>query len=119
MLLEIILFGLVVGFCANVYANVLAHEEIINWWFRFGSRYENRWFYKPIWGCQNCIAGQWALWYYVLRVIFDRVLIRDEIYIILTKYPKINYNVLEGLILILIAIGSAKVFNYLNNKIDE
>lgn len=118
-MLLIIAFGILIGFCANVYANVLSHEEVLNWWFRFGARYEGRWFWKPIWGCQNCIAGQWALWFYIFRVISDRFFPQGEFFCILTRYPKIEPSLLEGLILVLISIGSAKAFNYLNNRIDD
>jgi hypothetical protein len=45
-----------------VYMCVLSREPILNWWFRFGMRFERRAFHKPIWGCEKCFAGQLALW---------------------------------------------------------
>lgn len=69
MLLTYFAWALVLGITAVIYKNFLAYEEVLNWWFRFGSRFENRWFYKPIWGCVYCISGQLALWVYVLSWI--------------------------------------------------
>lgn len=57
---------------------VLKNEPILNWWFRFGEtvgKYEKdkreaeRWFYKPIWGCEKCFAGQLAFWFYIFSCL--------------------------------------------------
>ena len=69
MLLTYFAWALVLGITAVIYKNFLAHEEVLNWWFRFGARFEKRWFYKPIWGCVYCISGQLALWVYILNWI--------------------------------------------------
>jgi hypothetical protein len=47
-----------------VYVFILSREDILNWWFRFGERFNGRWFYKPVWDCEKCISGQMALWSY-------------------------------------------------------
>ena len=52
---------------AYTYRAILAYEPVLNWWFKFGLRYEKKWFYKPIWGCSLCISGQMALWIYILN----------------------------------------------------
>jgi len=54
-----------VAVTAVVYKEILFREPILNWWLRFGERWERRWFFKPIWGCHKCIAGQAALWLYL------------------------------------------------------
>jgi hypothetical protein len=63
--LEILLLAICTGLVAAVYRGVLAYEPILNWWFKIGDRYEKKWFYKPIWGCIRCIAGQFGLWGFV------------------------------------------------------
>lgn len=67
MLLIYFVWSLLLGITAVIYKNFLAHEEVLNWWFRFGDKYEGRWFYKPIWGCVYCISGQLALWFYLVN----------------------------------------------------
>jgi hypothetical protein len=57
------------GACAImgvVYILILSREPILNWWFRFGARFEGRFFWKPIWGCELCFSGQAALWMYII-----------------------------------------------------
>lgn len=58
----LLLIGAASGISGAVYRFVLSHEPVLNWWFRFGDKYEGRWFYPPIWGCHKCISGQLALW---------------------------------------------------------
>lgn len=65
-LFESLMIGILSGIIAAVYRGVLAYEPILNWWFRFGNRFEKKWFFKPIWGCVLCISGQIALWATVL-----------------------------------------------------
>lgn len=67
MLLIYFVWSLLLGITAVIYKNFLAHEEVLNWWFRYGDKYEGRWFYKPIWGCVYCISGQLALWFYLVN----------------------------------------------------
>ncbi len=65
MLLTIILISIT----ATVYINILSQEKILNWWFMFGLRFEDKFFYKPIWACEKCFAGQLAFWYCILFLI--------------------------------------------------
>lgn len=57
---------------------IMPLEPILNWWFRIGEKYGKRtangyelerWFYRPIWGCEKCFAGQLGLWGYLLAHI--------------------------------------------------
>lgn len=39
--------------------------------------------YKPLIGCQYCVAGQWALWYYlVLAFVTNEISYRPDIHIL-------------------------------------
>jgi hypothetical protein len=51
---------------AICYVNVLAFEKCCSWWFQWGSKFEGKWFWEPIWGCHKCVAGQIALWSYLI-----------------------------------------------------
>lgn len=68
-------FGLCCAFIGTVINVIMPNEPILNWWFRFGNRIGikvvkgeevERWFYRPIWGCEKCLSGQVALWCYPL-----------------------------------------------------
>ena len=65
----------IVGVTINV---IMPNERILNWWFRIGTRVgikhvgppgqeseRERWFYRPIWGCEKCLSGQIALWSFI------------------------------------------------------
>ena len=68
-MINLFLFCMLVGIFSAVYVLILAKEPVLNWWFRFGLNYENRWFYKPIWGCHLCVSGQIMLWIFVFNWI--------------------------------------------------
>lgn len=59
-------FAFASGLIAVVYRGILAYEPVMSWWWRFGNRFEDKWFFKPVWGCELCISGQMALWFYTL-----------------------------------------------------
>lgn len=110
-MLLVIFFSAVIAFAANVYKNILAHEEVLNFWFRYGAKFQDKWFWKPVWGCELCIAGQWALWYYIFRLICDRFGAGLNIFWLMGQYPKLDYSLAEGLIFVLTAIGFSKLFS--------
>jgi hypothetical protein len=68
------LWAFAAGLCGVIYKSVLAYEPVLNWWFRFGARYENKWFFAPVWGCVLCISGQLALWSFTLLHILPRLM---------------------------------------------
>ena len=68
-MLLISLWALIIAVVAYVYREILAYEDVLNWWFKFGLRFEDKWFYKPVWGCQLCFSGQVALWIYTFNWI--------------------------------------------------
>lgn len=63
------LLGIACAVIALIYRLILAYEEPFSAWWRFGSRFEGRWFYRPIWVCEKCFAGQLALWIYFFRCL--------------------------------------------------
>lgn len=68
--LEIYFIAISAGLIAAIYKGILAYEPVLNWWFRFGNKYEGKWFFPPIWGCIRCISGQMGLWAFIfLKVI--------------------------------------------------
>jgi hypothetical protein len=121
-MLLILILPFIIGLFAVVYRCILAHEDITNWWFRFGLRYERRFFYKPIWGCELCIAGQMALWLFIFNVVGGASPQLSGI--IGGVVPRLGVNTLNifgALWLITGSIGwaftLAKGYNYLHNKI--
>lgn len=76
--MQTLLFAFVLGsgcgVIGAVYRFVLAYEKILSWWFRFGNRFERRWFFKPVWGCAKCFAGQMAGWSWLVVAIIPAIL---------------------------------------------
>lgn len=121
---EQITIALMIGHLAVLYRRILAHEEILNWWFRFGSRFEGKWFWKPIWGCHLCISGQIALWTYVINWFLVVILTgngatRSFVGSAIPIYPEWNYNVLNLLIFVGATIGFAFFINLLYSKAED
>lgn len=74
-LISAIIFGIACAIIAISIIDIMANEPIINWWFQIGQRVgiylergheRERWFYKPLWGCSKCFAGQLALWVFLI-----------------------------------------------------
>lgn len=76
--MQILFFSLLVGFCCGligaIYRSVLAYELILNWWFRFGNRYEGKWFFRPVWECAKCFSGQLAGWFWLAFKILPAII---------------------------------------------
>ena len=108
-MIELFFFSLKIAVVAVIYKTVLSQEPVLNWWFKIGDKYYKRWFYKPIWGCEFCIAGQLALWTYVLNVIFGVILtpsapISRFVFSIVPKYEIPNWSVFSCVIYICLTI---------------
>ena len=86
---------------AFVYREILSREKILNWWFKFGLRFEKRFFYRPIWGCEKCFAGQLAFWTFFLNWLstnFDtNAPFWRFIFFFIPKYGKTDFNIFVGL----------------------
>lgn len=119
----LILYGFLIAVFSVSYRLIMAYEPILNWWFKFGLRFQSKWYYKPIWGCEFCFAGQVALWTYLLNWIavnfntsatFWRYLFK-----VIPNYQQDNFNALNGLIFVfgtilitrVLAFGVQKVKN--------
>lgn len=72
--LDCLFLALGCGVVGAIYRGLLAYEPVLNWWFKFGARYEKRWFYPPVWGCVKCITGQLALWWFLILETIPRLL---------------------------------------------
>lgn len=90
-----------IAIIAFVYRVILSREKILNWWFKFGLRFENRFFYRPIWGCEKCFAGQLAFWIFALNWIGSNL---DQnapfwrlVFFFIPKYQEIEFNAFTGL----------------------
>ena len=101
MLLILVKWAVVFAVIAFVYREILSREKILNWWFKFGLRFEKRFFYRPIWGCEKCFAGQLAFWTFFLNWLstnFDtNAPFWRFIFFFIPKYGKNDFNVFVGL----------------------
>lgn len=102
-------FGIACAIISVCTIVVMAKEPILNWWFRLGNfvgikvrsgMEVERWFFRPIWGCEKCFAGQLALWLY-LWFTFD------------------DYNFFFHVLTICTAILSAVFISHLITKIEQ
>lgn len=68
--------GIASGIAGGVYRLILAYEPVLGWWFKWGNRFDKKWFFAPVWGCFKCVSGQLALWVslggWVLPAYFER-----------------------------------------------
>jgi hypothetical protein len=122
LIFEALTWGLASGIVGAVYRGILANEETFNRWWRFGARFEGRFFFKPVWSCGHCAAGQFALWtYFLLRIlpaIVDAIRLNGWLFLHSIKYFSRGGIVLFCLtIAISTAILVAKVLTYFLNKI--
>ena len=101
MLLILVKWAVVFAVIAFVYREILSREKILNWWFKFGLRFEKRFFYRPIWGCEKCFAGQLAFWTFFLNWLstnFDtNAPFWRFVFLFIPKYGKTDFNVFVGL----------------------
>lgn len=121
MLLIYFVWPLLLAVATVIYRCFLAHEEILNWWFRFGDKYSCKWFYKPIWGCVYCISGQFALWVYLLSWISSVNFIKHSIvghfiYKVIPIHDIGYHSLLGGFIFICATIMQTKIVERLYNK---
>lgn len=124
MLLALTPYAALIGLFAVIYRHILAYEDILNWWFRFGSRYERRWFWKPVWGCEICISGQLALWTYALNwfcqvILSGKGVVSDFVFFLTPIYHQEHFSVLGVLIFVCEAVAFAYLFNKALNKLNN
>lgn len=84
--------------------HVVLKDYILSKWFAYGyenfgqEKFEGTWkkhLYQPVWGCQYCTSGQFALWLYFF--LFDYNLFYHILFITLTVITtKIIWKYLES-----------------------
>ena len=116
----LILYAVLIAVFCVTYRLILAYEPILNWWFMFGAKFEKRFFYKPIWGCEKCLAGQIAFWTYLFSWIssylngnapFWRFLFN-----LIPQYHLEKFNVLNWLIFVFLSVFLSKSIAKLYEK---
>jgi hypothetical protein len=45
----------------------LIRPALIDRYYTTGKELDSRWWWKPLWGCHKCVAGQWGFWGYLIR----------------------------------------------------
>lgn len=113
-LIEAALWGFSCGIAGSVYRS-LAYEPFFSSWWRFGARYEKKWFFAPVWGCAPCISGQFALWTFLilrnLPALIKVIRVKGWFYPYSLQYFPEGLTGLFCLILaVAFAIGTAKIF---------
>lgn len=114
-----ILYAFLIGAFAAVYRNILAYEPILNWWFAIGRRWETKFWHKPIWGCEKCIAGQVCLWTYILNTVGKYPRFSGIIGRLVPDLGVITPNLLGGILFVSTGILSAFLISYLIDHIKN
>jgi len=112
-MIQAFIISIIIGISAAMIAVtinvILPNEKIANWWHRIGQKSGikvvqgvevERWFFRPIWGCEKCFAGQIAFWVFIYM-------------------QRHNYNLFFHLVSVCIAIMAAVIFSYHINKIKD
>lgn len=123
MLFDCILWGASCGIIGAVYREILAYETGFTLWWKFGSRFENKWFFRPVWGCAHCFAGQLAAWtFFLLRILPAAIALAGQISRNAVKPWFCIVQAATGLFCLILTISAAiltaKVLSwYFQNKI--
>lgn len=73
--------------------HTILRDDLLSEWFNFGydhfghDKFKGTWreyLYKPVWGCQYCTSGQFALWYFLFTNLYNYNLIAHITFITLT-----------------------------------
>ena len=105
MLLSIfVLYSTLIAMASVCYISILSEEKILNWWFRFGLKFSEKWYYQIIWGCPLCNSGQIALWFYIYNWIFVQ---------------SFSGRFFDLVIFVAITILQSYFINYFKNKTEE
>lgn len=107
-MLLITIWAFIIAVVSYVYKEIIGREAVLNWWFKFGIRFENRFFYRPIWGCEKCFAGQTALWIYILNwssTNFDKnAPFWRFIFFFVPKYDLKQFDVFSGVFFVFLTV---------------
>lgn len=123
-MIHLFIYALIIAIAAVIYRRFLSHEEVLSWWFQYGLKYEKRWFWKPVWGCEFCIAGQIALWTYVLNWVFGVVLRANAtfsrlIFALIPEYHFLDWSVFSGVFFVCLTLLLVFVINKLYSWLEK
>lgn len=112
-MLKLLIVAVAISVTAYVYKNILLHEKIMNWFAKIGDRYEEKWFYKPIWGCAMCFSGQLALWTFIINCLYwcEIPIVSNFLRFVVPIFDNEQINVLNGLLFICVTIFTTKLLN--------
>lgn len=118
ILLDGLALGLVAGIIATVYMCILPYEEFFTFWWRFGSKFERRWFFAPVWGCEKCFSGQFCFWVYLVRCAHVSKINILPVFWHHTafKLEFVGYSVIGHVFSVCAGIYLAQLFSYFLNK---
>lgn len=124
-MLSILINGLslavISGIIGTIYTGVLPYEDFFSFWWKFGNRFEGKWFFRPFWVCAKCFSGQFAAWYYLIHCANIEKTESLPLFPMLPGF-KINfagYLFPEHLFSICAAIFAAIIFSNILNKITN
>lgn len=62
-----VLTFILIGIAAWVFTMILGNPDMLfGWWFKWIEQLPE-WVSKPLGACEYCLAGQLALWYYLIK----------------------------------------------------
>ena len=62
---------ILIGIAAWTFSMILSDSDMIfGWWFKLIDNMPE-WIAKPLGKCEYCLAGQLALWYYLIKYLND------------------------------------------------
>lgn len=91
--------AVLLGIAAWVYSRLLLKEGMILGWLGKLIGRLPEWLSEPLGGCEYCVAGQFALWYYLYKHLVD-------------------YNIVNHIIFITLAIFTVELINRYGSKKD-
>lgn len=56
-----------IGIFVYVFTELMDDGMILNWYAKLIDRIKYDWIYKPLGGCNKCMAGQVALYFYLIK----------------------------------------------------
>ncbi len=129
MFFESIITAIVAAVISCTLIVTIPNERIVNWWFRFGNRIGvrlkngmevERWFYKPIWGCEKCFAGQLSMWIYLFNHVQVQKVAQINSFDALRGCISFNgFSVVFCLFTVLLSVNISIYFSTLINKIKN
>ena len=77
---------ILIGISAYVFTNILLDPDMIFGWFNKVLDKLPLWLAKPLGKCEYCLAGQLALWYYLIVNFKDYDIVNHILYVSLAIF---------------------------------